>query len=46
MSLYRTVLAEGLRQDLVTFLDCELLIQQWPALRNLISCPIREVWEE
>lgn len=46
MSLYRTVLAEGLRQDLIAFLHRDLLIQQWPVLRTLISRPIREVWEE
>ncbi|MFF3159848.1 hypothetical protein [Streptomyces sp. NPDC057910] len=46
MSLYRTVLAEGLRQDLETFLNRDLLISQWPVLRTLISRPIREVWED
>ncbi|MFH8993233.1 hypothetical protein [Streptomyces sp. NPDC017940] len=45
MSLYRTVLAEGLHQDLVTYLNRDLLIGQWPVLRTLISRPIREVWE-
>ncbi|MFI1177526.1 hypothetical protein [Streptomyces melanogenes] len=46
MSLYRTVLAEGLRPDLAAFLNRDLLVQQWPVLRTLISRPIREVWEE
>ncbi|MEU7434400.1 hypothetical protein AB0B07_26740 [Streptomyces sioyaensis] len=45
MSLYRTVLAEGQRQDLVTFLNRDLLIDQWPVLRTLISRTIRDVWE-
>ncbi|QDQ16743.1 hypothetical protein FH965_35420 [Streptomyces spectabilis] len=45
MSLYRTVLAEGLRQDVVTYLNRDLLLTQWPALRTLISRPIRDVWE-
>ncbi|MEW1544956.1 hypothetical protein [Streptomyces tsukubensis] len=45
MGLYRTVLAEGQRQDLVGFLNRDLLIQQWPVLRTLISRPIRDVWE-
>ncbi|MEU2564952.1 hypothetical protein ABZ626_37355 [Streptomyces longispororuber] len=45
MSLYRTVLAEGLRQDVVTYLNRDLLLAQWPVLRTLISRPIREVWE-
>ncbi|MFE9552816.1 hypothetical protein ACFYOD_04930 [Streptomyces sp. NPDC006703] len=45
MGLYRTVLAEGQRQDLIDFLDRDLLIEQWPVLRTLISRPIRHVWE-
>ncbi|MGW0566008.1 hypothetical protein [Streptomyces tauricus] len=45
MSLYRTVLAEGQRHDLVTFLHHDLLITQWPDLRPLISRHIRTVWE-
>ncbi|WP_055534424.1 hypothetical protein [Streptomyces graminilatus] len=46
MSLYRTVLAEGQRDDLVTFLHRDLLIEQWPVLRTLVSRHIRTVWEE
>ncbi len=45
MSLYRTVLAEGQRQDLIDFLNRDLLLAQWPVLRTLISRPIRDVWE-
>src|SRR4051812_12638810 len=45
MGLYRTVLAEGQRQDLIDFLNRDLLIAQWPVLRTLISRPIRHVWE-
>ncbi|MGW6605642.1 hypothetical protein [Streptomyces sp. NPDC055036] len=45
MGLYRTVLAEGQRQDLIEFLNRDLLIAQWPVLRTLISRPIRDVWE-
>ncbi len=41
MSLYRTVLAEGQRQDLIDFLNRNLLLAQWPVLRTLISRPIR-----
>jgi hypothetical protein len=46
MSLYRVVLAEGQRDDLVSFLDADLLLKQWPALRTLVSRHIRTVWEE
>jgi hypothetical protein len=46
MSLYRTVLAEGQRRDLVTLLDRDLLISQWPTLRTLVSRHVRDVWED
>ncbi|MEU3098141.1 hypothetical protein ABZ690_26100 [Streptomyces sp. NPDC006967] len=46
MSLYRTVLAEGRRQDLLAFLNRDLLASQWPALRTLVSRHIRDVWED
>ncbi|MFG3590477.1 hypothetical protein [Streptomyces sp. NPDC047990] len=45
MGLYRTVLAEGQCQDLVAFLNRDLLLKQWPVLRTLISRPLREAWE-
>ncbi|MGW6864477.1 hypothetical protein [Streptomyces sp. NPDC054901] len=46
MSLYRTVLAEGLRDDLTDLLDQHLLLTQWPVLRTLISRHVRQVWED
>ncbi|MET9357457.1 hypothetical protein ABZY14_31505 [Streptomyces sp. NPDC006617] len=46
MTLYRTVLAEGLSEDLVALLHDRPLTEQWPALRRLISPYIREVWED
>lgn len=46
MGLYRTVLAEGQQQDVVDFLNRDLLIAQWPVLRTLISRLVRDVWEE
>ncbi|NUQ97298.1 MAG: hypothetical protein HOY79_12345 [Streptomyces sp.] len=46
MTLYRTVLAEGLREDLAAFLHHRLLAEQWPHLRRLVSPYIREVWED
>ncbi|GHC54869.1 hypothetical protein RFN57_34630 [Streptomyces violaceochromogenes] len=45
MTLYRTVLAEGLREDLAAFLHHWLLAEQWPVLRRLVSPYIRELWE-
>ncbi|MCX5199268.1 hypothetical protein OOK31_36215 [Streptomyces sp. NBC_00249] len=46
MGLYRTVLAEGGRDDLVKLLDRDLLLQQWPVLRKLVSRHVRQVWED
>ncbi|MFJ3205877.1 hypothetical protein [Streptomyces sp. NPDC086989] len=46
MGLYRTVLAEGQHEDLVTLLHRDLLLEQWPVLRTLVSRHIRQVWEE
>ncbi|MEU5208894.1 hypothetical protein [Streptomyces sp. NPDC020742] len=37
MSLYRTGLAEGQRQDLIDSLHRDLLIAQWPVLRRRIT---------
>ncbi|MCX4972405.1 transcriptional regulator [Streptomyces sp. NBC_00620] len=45
MSYYRIVLAEGLHDDLVQYLNQDLLISMWPTLRTLISRDLRGVWE-
>ncbi|WP_435975209.1 transcriptional regulator [Streptomyces sp. Qhu_M48] len=46
MSCYRIVLAEGQHDDLVHYLNRELLVAMWPVLRTLISRDIRDVWED
>lgn len=46
MSLYRTVLAEGMREDLCSLLDRDTLLQLWPTLRSLVSTTVGGVWEE
>ncbi|GAA4840385.1 transcriptional regulator [Kitasatospora terrestris] len=45
MGLYRIVLAEGMREDLVRFLDAGTLVAQWPVLRTLVGPAVRDVWE-
>ncbi|MFD5190081.1 transcriptional regulator [Streptomyces sp. NPDC058357] len=45
MSYYRIVLAEGRHDDLVQYLDQDLLVGLWPTLRTLVSRDVREVWE-
>lgn len=46
MGMYRTVLAEGQREDLVRLLNRDLLVAQWPVLRRLVSRHVRAVWED
>ncbi|MFI0962558.1 hypothetical protein ACH4S8_14315 [Streptomyces sp. NPDC021080] len=46
MGLYRTVLHEGLRDDLPRFLNQDLLLQMWPVLRTLVGRTVRSVWED
>ncbi|MGW0334695.1 hypothetical protein ACWD0J_22965 [Streptomyces sp. NPDC003011] len=46
MGLYRTVLHEGLRDDLPRYLNRDLLLQLWPVLRTLAGRTVRAVWED
>lgn len=46
MGLYRTVLHEGLRDDLPRCLNQKLLLQLWPVLRTLVGRTVRTVWED
>ena len=45
MHMYRIVLAEGQRGDVAAYLNRDLLVGQWPVLRNLVSRTVRKVWE-
>jgi hypothetical protein len=45
MHMYRIVLAEGQRGDVAAYLNRDLLLRQWPVLRNLVSRTVRKVWE-
>ncbi|MER8236659.1 hypothetical protein [Streptomyces sp. NPDC094049] len=45
MGIYRTVLAEGQREDLTPLLDRGRLLDQWPVLRTLVSRHLRQAWE-
>ncbi|MFI9825261.1 hypothetical protein ACIHFC_33210 [Streptomyces sp. NPDC052013] len=46
MALYRTVLHEGLRDDLSRYLNRDVLVQMWPVLRTLVGRTVRTVWED
>lgn len=45
MHMYRIVLAEGQRGDVAAYLNRDLLLGQWPVLRDLVSRQVRTVWE-
>jgi len=46
MGLYRTVLHDGLHDDLPRYLNQDLLLQMWPVLRTLVGRTVRTVWED
>ncbi|MEU9663850.1 hypothetical protein [Streptomyces chartreusis] len=46
IGLYRTVLHEGLHDDLPLYLNQDLLLQLWPVLRMLVGRTVRTVWED
>jgi hypothetical protein len=45
LSMYQIVLTEGLREDLVAFINPQLLSGHWPTLRRVVGRVIRDVWE-
>ena len=45
MHMYRIVLAEGQRDDVAAYLNRDLLVGQWPVLRNLVARMVRKAWE-
>lgn len=46
IGLYRTVLHEGLHDDLPRYLNQNLLVDLWPVLRTLVGRTVRAVWED
>ncbi len=46
MSLYRTVLAEGMHDGLCHILNKGILFALWPVLHKFISRVIKDAWEE
>ncbi|MFZ3560623.1 hypothetical protein [Streptomyces sp. BH055] len=46
MGLYRTVLHEGLHDDLPRYLNRDLLLELWPVLRTLVGRSVRTVWQD
>lgn len=46
MGLYRTVLHEGLHDDLPRHLNRDLLLELWPVLRSLVGRTVRTLWED
>jgi hypothetical protein len=46
MGLYRTVLHEGLHDDLPHCPNQDLLLQMWPVLCTLVGRTVHTVWED
>ncbi|MFF4393487.1 hypothetical protein ACFY0G_43260 [Streptomyces sp. NPDC001552] len=46
MGLYRTILAEGQHEDLVTLRNRDLPLAQWPVPRTPVSRHVQQVQEE
>lgn len=46
LGLYRIVLTNGLRDDLIGYLNAELLVRHWPRLRIAVGKPVRTCWEQ
>ncbi|MEW2087466.1 hypothetical protein [Streptomyces sp. NPDC005283] len=46
IGLYRIVLNNGQREDLVTYLNAGLLRDHWPVMRRVIGKPLRSCWEQ
>lgn len=44
-SMYHIVLTEGQREDIIAYVNRQLLVSQWPILRKLVGRVIRDVWE-
>jgi len=45
LGLYRIVLTNGLYEDLIRYLNADLLIRHWPRLRIALGRPVRSCWE-
>lgn len=46
LGVYRVVLATGLREDCLQFLDGGLLVSHWPRLRKMVGRGVRTAWED
>ncbi|MFI1036002.1 hypothetical protein [Streptomyces sp. NPDC020951] len=46
LGLYRIVLTNGLHDDLIGYLNADLLVRHWPRLRIALGKPVRTCWEQ
>ncbi|MGW9031620.1 hypothetical protein ACWGQ5_47960 [Streptomyces sp. NPDC055722] len=46
LGLYRIVLTNGLREDLIAYLNGALLVRHWPRLRIALGRQVRTCWEQ
>ena len=45
LTLYRTLLGEGLPEDIVRYVNADLLRRDWPLIRRLTARRIIALWE-
>ncbi|MFJ8550901.1 hypothetical protein [Streptomyces sp. NPDC093676] len=46
LGAYRIVLTNGMREDLIAYLNANLLTHHWPRLRIALGRPVRACWEQ
>ncbi|MBO0802180.1 MAG: hypothetical protein J2P25_03780 [Nocardiopsaceae bacterium] len=44
-NMYHIVLTDGQREDIIAYINRQLLVSQWPVIRKLVGRVIRDVWE-
>jgi hypothetical protein len=45
LHMYQIVLTDGQREDIMAYVNRQLLVSQWPMIRKLVGRVIRDVWE-
>jgi hypothetical protein len=45
LTLYRTLIDCGQRDDFIAYVNADLLVQDWPVIRRLTGRRIVEIWE-
>ncbi|MFG3063984.1 hypothetical protein ACGFYM_36270 [Streptomyces sp. NPDC048231] len=46
LGMYRVVLANGMHEDLIAYLNADILGRHWPRLRIALGRGVRSCWEQ